>query len=145
MNYGTLGTSLVRMCFTTWTFYYCPKNVKSVPRVIFLSQFDSGSLPYLLWNSLKQYLIDSSIQLLTIVAKNSLVDVDRDHKQKPVPWLASLKRFRDGNILHLFAEPAEVTATCLSSAPFFPNVNRANFVGWIALAILCIQMMWLFM
>ena len=106
-----------------------PPNVKSVPRMIFLSQLDSGSLLYLIWDSLKQYLIDSSVQLLNIVAKNSFVDVDRNHKQKSVPWLASLKRFHDGNILHLFAETAEVTATCLSSASFFPNINRANFVG----------------
>ena len=63
------------------SYYYYPLHTKSVPRMIFLSQSDSGSLPYLIWDSLKQYLVDSGFQMITILARNSFLKVNKDPKQ----------------------------------------------------------------
>lgn len=63
------------------SYYYYPLHTKSVPRMIFLSKSDSGSLPYLIWDSLKQYLVDSGFQMITILARNSFLKVNKDPKQ----------------------------------------------------------------
>ena len=52
-------------------------KVKNVTTVIWLSDTDSGILPHLRWDSLRQLLIDNGFQLLTILAKNSTLDIVR--------------------------------------------------------------------
>ena len=55
-------------------------------------------------------LVDTNFQVLTILTKKSILEVDQDWKQKSVTEFVSLKSFYNGNILHYFTEAAEVNA-----------------------------------
>ena len=59
-------------------------------------------------------LVDTNFQVLTILTKKSILEVDQDRKQKSVTEFVSLKSFYNGNIVHYFTEAAEVNAEGLN-------------------------------
>ena len=96
-------------------------NIKTVATITCLSQADSRNC-HILW----QWPIDNNFQLLSILAKNFILDISKDLKQKSVTGLVLFKTFHNGNTLRWTDEATKVNAKSFKIKSYRPRQKVAE-------------------